>query len=105
NLLSTGGNEDFTRLRTGLIKKGGYKGTRKEKGLIQEFLHRGVPVINLLNIKSLAVQYGVPVDPYPMPAVGKGDIFYEYRYPYPLIAAILGLALSILVIYGRRVRR
>lgn len=105
NLLSSGGNEDFTRLRTGLIKKGEYTGSRKGEGLIQEFLYKGIPVINLLNIKSLAVQYGVPVDPYPMPAVGEGDIFYEYRYPYPAIVVSLGMALSMLVVYSRRVRR
>lgn len=105
NLLSSGGNEDFTRLRTGLIKKGEYTGNRNWNGLIQEFLYKGIPVINLLNIKDLAIRYGVPVDPYPMPAVGKGDIFHEYGYPYPMIAVSLGLVLSMLVFYSRRVRR
>lgn len=105
NLLSSGGNEDFTRLRTGLIKKAEYPSKIKGQGLIQEFLNSGTPVINLLNIKSLALEYGVPIDPYPMPAIGTGDIFHENRYPYHIVAASLILALVVLAIYSVRVRR
>jgi len=105
NLLSSGGSEDFTRLRTGIIKNGEYSAIQKEKGLIQVFMDRGIPVINLLNIKGLAAEYGVPIDPYPLPEAGTGDIFHEKQYPYSVIALCLGLALSMLVIYGRRARR
>lgn len=105
NLLSSGGNEDFTRLKTGLIRKGEYTRRVKGEGLIQVFLTNGIPVINLLNIKSLALEYGVPVDPYPMPAVGIGDIFHENRYPYTIIVASLLAALFMIVIYSMRVRR
>ncbi|MGE5676792.1 MAG: poly-gamma-glutamate system protein [Pseudomonadota bacterium] len=104
NLLSSGGNEDFTRLKTGIVRDSSYSGGPKEKGLIQYYLDRGIPVINLLNIKSLAVQYGVPIDPYPIPGIGEGDIFYEASYPYGIIAVCLAAAVAVLLLYGRRVR-
>lgn len=105
NLLSSGGDEDFTRIRTGLIRNGEYSGNKNEKGLIQAFLNRGVPVINLLNIKGLAMQYGVPIDPYPLPEIGEGDVFFVYRYPYSVIAFCLISSLLLLAIYVRRARR
>jgi poly-gamma-glutamate system protein len=105
NLLSSGGSEDFTRLKTGLINNHEHTGDPKKKGLIQIFLDRGTPVINLLNIESLAVRYGIPIDPFPIPEIGEGDIFYEYRYSHTIIVGCLVSALLILLTYGRRVRR
>lgn len=48
-------------------------------GLIQHFLTKGVQCINLLNIKELALRYGVPFDPYPLPAVGQSAVYVEYK--------------------------
>lgn len=49
-------------------------------GLVQLFLRDGVPVIHLLNIKSLAAQYGLPFDPTPMPDVGEGGVYSVRAY-------------------------
>lgn len=61
-------------------------------GLVQLFLRDGVPVIHLLNIKSLAAQYGLPFDPTPMPDVGEGGVYsvrayYKYGAVPGLLAA------------------
>lgn len=61
-------------------------------GLVQLFLRGGVPVIHLLNIKSLAAQYGLPFDPTPMPDVGEGGVYsvrayYKYGAVPGLLAA------------------
>ena len=42
-------------------------------GLIPLFERDGVPVIHLLNMKSLLPAWGLPFDPYPMPEPGEGD--------------------------------
>ncbi len=52
----------------------------EERGLIFEFSSKGIPVINLLNIRELAVKHGLPIDPVPLPAVGTGDIYYQIKY-------------------------
>ena len=73
-------------------------------GLVQLFLKDGTPVIHLLNIKSLAAEYGLPIDPSPVPPVGEGGVYYTYDYNRGLAAAGLLLAAAVLWL-GRPVRR
>jgi poly-gamma-glutamate system protein len=39
----------------------------QERGLMYHFLERGVPVIHLLDIRRLAFDQGLPIDPVPLP--------------------------------------
>ena len=59
-------------------------------GLVQLFLKDGIPVVHLLNMKSLVTEYGLPIDPVPLPTPGDGGVFYEIRYHTWI--AILGLS-------------
>lgn len=38
------------------------------QGVAHQFLARGVPVISLLNVRDLALRYGLPIDPIPLPS-------------------------------------
>ena len=49
-------------------------------GLVQLFLADGTPVVHMLNIKSLASEYGLPIDPVPLPAPGEGGVYFESLY-------------------------
>ena len=49
-------------------------------GLVQLFLKDSIPVIHLLNMKSLATEYGLPIDPVPLPEPGQGDVYHEVHY-------------------------
>lgn len=73
-------------------------------GLIQLFLRDHIPVIHLLNIKSLAAQYGMPIDPSPIPELGTGGAYYTYRYHKLLAIVVLMGALLPLVLWlkGRK---
>lgn len=62
-------------------------------GLAQLFFAEGVPVIQLLNMKSLLPAYGLPVDPVPLPADGEGGVYFEYRYQTWAAFVLLGAAL------------
>ena len=55
-----------------------------------------MPVIHLLNMKSLLPAWGLPFDPYPMPEPGEGDVYYDWEYSLPLAAGCLILALALL---------
>ena len=66
-------------------------------GLVQLFLKSGTPVIHLLNIKSIATEYGLPIDPVPMPAVGQGGVYYETGYDGRI--AWTGLAAALLLLW------
>lgn len=54
-------------------------------------------VINLLDINHLALRYGLPLDPRPLPAPGTGEVFYHKTRPLSRLVPALGLALLVLV--------
>ena len=61
-------------------------------GLVQLFLAEGTPVIHLLNIKSLATAYGLPIDPVPLPEPGEGGVYYTDTYRKELAWGTLAAA-------------
>jgi hypothetical protein len=60
-------------------------------GLISQMAEAGVPVIHLLNIRKIARDYGLPVDPVPLPAVPGGRVMAQGGYSRPI--AFIGLML------------
>jgi poly-gamma-glutamate system protein len=63
------------------------------KGTLILFAERGVPVIHLLRIQTLARRQGLPISPDYLPMPGEGEIFVKTMYRFPL-------ALAMLVLYG-----
>ncbi|MDH3520045.1 MAG: poly-gamma-glutamate system protein [Myxococcales bacterium] len=66
--------------------------------VIMRFLTDGVPVVNLSKVIPLAEQYGLPVEPTELPAVGEGSVFEKRDHNRSLIAG--GLAFLLLSLYG-----
>ena len=73
-------------------------------GLVQLFLKDGTPVIHLLNIKSLATEYGLPIDPIPLPKVGQGQVYYDYTYHLSIAGAGLGLSVLVLILCRKELK-
>lgn len=59
------------------------------KGTLILFADKGVPVVHLLRIISLAERNGLPVAPDFQPQPGQGEIFERVMYRWPLAAAFL----------------
>jgi len=75
------------------------------RGVIQAMASAGVPVIHLLNIKGLCERYGLPWDPRPLPAPGRGRLFRlaaARSRPAALLAATYVLATLGLMVIRRR---
>lgn len=72
-----------------------------QRGLVFEYAEQGIPVINILNIKKIASDNGLPFDPSPLPSAGEGGIYYQTTYNPILIITTLVLSLGILVL-GRK---
>jgi len=100
SLTSLGDGPEGHRLPAGLLKK--VPAVRNpERGIIFHMGERGVPVIHLLKIKSITAQYGIPIDPIPLPAGHPGRILKTGRYSVPLAAAGLVL-LIVLMLFLRK---
>jgi poly-gamma-glutamate system protein len=88
---SLGSSHNRTLLPSGLtLELGAHNWTRK--GTMILFSEKGVPVIHLLRIVSLARDLGLPISPDYTPAPGEGEIFVKTMYRF-------WLALAVLVVY------
>jgi len=103
NLVSLGSSGDWNDVGSGIIKPGANKAI-PASGLIGKFLSQGIPVINIINIKELAVKYDIPIDPYPIPQIGKDKIYYTYKYPVNMVLFIVIIAAIVIYIYGKKAR-
>ena len=72
------------------------------RGLVFEYLERGIPVVNLLNVRQLASDNGIPYDPVPMPQSGESSVATETEYSMILIIAGLFFTSAVLVAGRRR---
>ncbi len=63
----------------GLVKDGIEIPSLPERGLIFEFLERGIPVIHLLNIRDLALKNNIMIDPIPLPEIGQSEVYFQYE--------------------------
>ena len=70
-------------------------------GTIAALLARRVPVVFLGNPSRVAIDYGLPVAPVPLPEVGKGRLFFQRRYSVGLAAGFAIVLLLLLWIVVR----
>ncbi len=75
------------------------------RGLIFEMAAQGIPVIHLLNIRELAIRYGLPWDPSPLPRPGSGYLFTRIAtkpiVPFPVLASVYLVSIICLLLYWR----
>lgn len=99
NLVSMGKEEASFPTNNGLIKTNYLKrsriGNTPDKGLIDHYLERGIPIAQMLNIRSLAYKYQIPYDPPIIPKEGTGSVYLETRYSntFPIIAICISFFL------------
>jgi poly-gamma-glutamate system protein len=77
-------------LPTGLLPPG-IRSAGPGCGVIFRMVAAGVPVIHLLDIRKIARDYGLPVDPAPLPAVPDGRVMSQGGYSR--MVALIGLVI------------
>jgi len=73
--------------------------------IIGRFLLRGVPVVHLTQIRTLAEEYGLPIDPQRPVVVGSGELFRRREPNRWLALGALTLFSALLYAAGMRARR
>ena len=77
---------------------------RGERGVLFEMVSRGVPVLHLLHVRGLALRYGLPWDPLPLPAPASLQLRDAQRgkdLRFWLITVGYVLALAVVAFQGR----
>lgn len=69
------------------------------KGLLEIFLERGLPIIQMLNISKIAYEYGLPQDPVGSVDVGMGSVYKEVKYHIAIPITGISVSLSMFVVY------
>lgn len=106
NIVSLGRDIGVLNYPHGIIKREKYTPKSvNQQGLIQIFLKEGVDVIQLLNIKKIACDYGIPIDPSPIPNIAEGDVYYKYTYNKVIIALVLCLSFGVILFYSRGTKK
>ncbi|OPZ50822.1 MAG: hypothetical protein BWY92_00605 [Firmicutes bacterium ADurb.BinA052] len=101
-----GNTADSLDFPNGLVMQPPVMSAHPERGLIFEYVAMGVPVINLLDVRGLAVRNGLPVDPIPLPPLGEGGVYFTQAHSRPTAAvALLASASAVLAAAGALPRR
>lgn len=101
--VTTLGKGSSDSLPHGYIPPNGLTSLTKNSGLVRYMSAKGLPVIMILNIKSLVADYGIPFDPEQLPAPGTGPLFYKVK-PSPLPICI-GLLFSMAILVWGFIRQ
>lgn len=96
NLTSLGQGEAGVSLGQGVLRPERTLRIDESSGLVQRYLARGLPVINLLNIKKIMADYSMPYDPVQWPPIGQSAVYSDIQYERNWIFLGLGGAVALL---------
>ena len=94
-----GSSMEYLSVKPGLSMKLASFPESPTRGVLYEFAAKGIPVVNMLNIKTIASDEGLPVDSVPLPSAGEGGVYYETTYSKVVIAIsllVIGLAVYLI---------
>lgn len=87
--------ENRALLSSGIIKNKPKK--MSGNSVVQLMIEKKIPVINITDVNKIALRYGLPVAPVPLPVMGKGKLFLENRLSQTL--AIIFTFVIIIVLF------
>ena len=68
-----------------------------KKGVMFLMAKKSVPVIHLKNIEVLMKKYDLPLEPIPLPEIGKGKLYYDFRYQIGIVSVALIILVALLI--------
>lgn len=99
NITAMGKGDRALKLGQGLLQSRRFNKALIDdnSGLVERYMAKGIPVINLLNIKKIATEYGIAFDPAVLPPEGESEIYYKTRFSkaLPMAALVTGAAAMI----------
>ena len=99
-LASLGSSQNAKLIPAGLSKNLGMKNFPR-KGVLILMSERGIPIIHLLDVLSLAEEYGLSVSPVPLPEPGEGLVFEREKYNVITSLIVLIVYALIVIVFVR----
>ncbi len=96
NLTSLGKGEEGVSLGQGVLTARRTIRLDENSGLVQRYMAKGTPVINLLNIKKIMAEYGMPFDPMVWPETGQSAAYHIVQYHS--LWLVIGLSISVILL-------
>ncbi|MFW5925377.1 MAG: poly-gamma-glutamate system protein [Myxococcota bacterium] len=96
---SVGTAQDKADFRPGLNQKLPFG--LENASVMRTFLERGVPVVHLSHVETLARRFDLPQTPGSLPTPGEGGVFRKTSIPAPAIAVLILLILGALLAAAR----
>jgi poly-gamma-glutamate system protein len=100
-----GTNPAVLKLEPGVNKQMTIPAREEEHGVVFAMAKRHIPVVHLLHVKGLALKYGLPWDPMPLPVVSGGGVSYARSgfngVTWTLTGAYFSLIILVFVYYRK----
>ncbi len=96
-IASLGSTDNGFSIKSGLNKDIKLSKISDKLGVVYEMAQQGLPIIHLLHLEKLLKKYDIPINPIPLPEIGKGELFYVFKYDMKIVLLVTG---SLFMIIG-----
>lgn len=91
NVAGTGRYNREYMQKQGILKDSGMR-LSENSGLLEQYLRKGIPAVQLLNLKRLCLEYHIAYDPVSLEKIGTSGVYYTKTYAKPLILLTVFIA-------------
>lgn len=90
NVAGTGRYDREYMQKQGILKDSGMR-LSENSGLLERYLRKGIPAVQLLNLKRLCLEYHITYDPVSLEEIGTSGVYYTKTYAraFILLAAFI----------------
>ena len=95
---SNGSDYNGDAIRAGYHETLKLKDFPDKKGVMFEMAKRNIPIIHLKNVQQLMNKYDLPLEPIPLPEIGKGKLYFALKYQVGIVASALLFLVGLLLV-------
>ncbi len=98
-IASMGSTKNEGHIPPGINKKISLQEFPEKIGVVYEMAKRGIPVIQMFDVHTLAETYDLPLKPIPLPPPGSGELFQSEKYNLLVVAPITFVLITLMIFF------
>lgn len=95
---SNGSDINGDAIRAGYHETLKLKDFPDKKGVMFEMAKKNIPIIHLKNVEQLMNTFDLPMEPIPLPEIGKGKLYYSLKYQVGIVGTALFFLVGLLLV-------